>query len=396
MTTKQKMDDKRPLVLAVDDEAENLHLLAQVLKESYRLAFAKDGKQALQAIRKVRPDLVLLDIMMPGMGGYAILEHIKSDEAVCDTPVIFITSLSGEGDKDKGLSAGAVDYITKPFQREDVLARVKNHLTGNGIEKIPVKKESLNILLVEDNEINCYLAAESLKKYSQEVTTAGDGKECLAMLEDNDFDIVLMDVMMPKMDGFEATRFIREREGKEGGHLPIIALTAGASREDEARCMEAGMDDYLVKPIDFDLLMKKICAITGISAAKQKKIAETATVDDGTVALYDLTLLKEKIGDDEAKLRGLLNWFVNDTSQQIEAAEKDLAAGKADQVVKSCHKIRGSAESIGAGDLKRCAEEAEEAGKARDVDDSRRKMEAVKEAFEEVAGELRKDFDLKA
>lgn len=383
-----------PLVLAVDDEAENLHLLEQVLKENCRLAFAKDGNQAIRAIKKVRPNLVLLDIMMPGMDGYAVLEHIKSDETVCDTPVIFITSLSEEGDKDKGLSAGAVDYITKPFQREDVLARVKNHLTGKGIEETPVKKESLNILLVEDNEINCYLAAESLKKYAQEVTTAGDGKECLAMLDKSDYDVVLMDVMMPEMDGFEATRSIREREEKEGGHLPIIALTAGAAREDEARCMEAGMDDYLAKPINFSLLMEKIYALTGISATIQEKTSETAPVEGGVAALYDLSLLKEKLGDDEAKLKSLLTWFVSDTSQQIEAAEQGLADGETEQVVKSCHKIRGSAESIRAGELKRCAEEAEEAGKAGDVEDSSKKMDAVKESYALIAGELGKEFDL--
>lgn len=383
------MNDNRPLVLAVDDEAENLHLLEQVLKESCRLAFAKDGNQALRAIKKVRPNLILLDIMMPGMDGYAVLEHIKSDETVCDTPVIFITSLSGEGDKDKGLSAGAVDYITKPFQREDVLARVKNYLNEKGVKETPVKKESLNILLVEDNEINCYLAAESLKKYAQEVTTAGDGEECIVMLEDNDFDIVLMDVMMPKMDGFEATRLIRAREEKEGGHIPIIALTAGASREDETRCMEAGMDDYLAKPIDFYLLMDKICTLTGI-----KNVGEAAHVDDETDALYDISLLKEKLGDDEAKLRELLNWFVSDTSQQIEAAKQGLLAGKTEQVVKSCHKIRGSAESIAALELKRCAEEAEKAGKAGNVDESRQKMELVKESFDLIVVKLGKDFEL--
>lgn len=382
-----------PLVLAVDDEAENLHLLEQVLKESYRLAFAKDGNQAIRAIKKVRPNLVLLDIMMPGMDGFAVLEHIKSDEAVCDTPVIFITSLSEEGDKDKGLSAGAVDYITKPFKREDVLARVKNHLTGKGIEETSVKKESLNILLVEDNEINCYLAAESLKKYAHEVTMAGDGKECLAMLDKSDYDVVLMDVMMPEMDGFEATRSIREREEKEGGHIPIIALTAGAAREDEARCMEAGMDDYLTKPINFSLLMEKIYALTGISATIQEKTAETAPVEGGVTALYDFSLLKEKI-DDEEKLRSLLTWFVSDTSQQIEMAEQGLADGETEQVVKSCHKIRGSAESIRAGELKRCAEEAEVAGKAGDVEGSRRKMGAVKVSYALIAGELGKEFDL--
>lgn len=148
------MGDERPLVLTVDDEAQNMHLLEQVLQEKYRLAFAKDGKQGLEVIRKIRPDIVLLDIMMPGMDGFEVMDHMKNDETVSDIPVIFLSALSEMEDKVKGLSAGGVDYITKPLQKEEVLARIKIHLdlkfSRDALERVSRERQELIHILCHD------------------------------------------------------------------------------------------------------------------------------------------------------------------------------------------------------------------------------------------------------
>lgn len=263
-------------------------------------------------------------------------------------------------------------------------------------ESVPRKYEALKILLVEDNLINSYLAVESLTMFGQEVITAVNGREGLNLLQQGEFDIVLMDIMMPEMDGYETTRRIRQREETEGGHIPIIALTASAFKEDVERCLAAGMDDYLSKPVNFDLLMEKISALTGISAIiEEDTTAPIAMVNEDEEALYDLSLLTEKVGNDKPKLKELLIWFIKDTSQQIEAAEEELTQGKTDQVVKSCHKIKGSAQSLLAESLRKAAEMAEAASKAGDINNSHQKLRSVKEIFDLICEKMGEKFDLK-
>jgi CheY-like chemotaxis protein/HPt (histidine-containing phosphotransfer) domain-containing protein len=255
-----------------------------------------------------------------------------------------------------------------------------------------LKYQPLNVLLVEDNLINSTVASDTLKMYGQEVTTAENGKVALVSLEGGKFDIVLMDIMMPEMDGYEATRRIREKEKTKGGHIPIIALTASAFSEDVIRCQEVGMDDYLAKPIDYNLLMEKISYLTGIATVNPEKETQTIAID-GETSLYDLSAIKTKIKD-ESKLFDLVTWFIKDTKTQIDSARQELDKGSTEQVVKSCHKIRGSAESLGASDLKRAAEIAEETGRLGKIETTASNMDEVKKQFDLISEQLTKAFDL--
>jgi PAS domain S-box-containing protein len=254
--------------------------------------------------------------------------------------------------------------------------------------------QPLEILLVEDNLINSTVASDTLKMYGQKVTIAENGKSALAALEEGKFDIVLMDIMMPEMDGYGATRRIRGKEKTKGGHIPIIALTASAFKEDVIRCQEADMDDYLSKPIDFDLLMGKISALTGIATINPENKTQIIAIDSETL-LYDLSNIKTKI-QDESKLFDLVTWFIKDTKIQIDSARQELDKGSTEQVVKSCHKIRGSAESLGASELKQAAEIAEEAGRAGEIEAASSKMEEVKRQFYLISEQLTQAFDLPA
>ncbi len=305
----------------------------------------------------------------------------------------FVELMGGEIRLDSAPGRGSVFSFTVPVTKADAPAadRPAEHRDAHGM---PMQYEPVRILLVEDNLINSYLAVESLSMYGQTVTLAGDGKECLAKLDEGSFDIILMDVMMPEMDGYEATRRIREKEKKECGHIPIIALTAAAFKEDIQRCKDAGMNDYLSKPVNFNLLMEKISALTGISAQTVVSSDSSDEVADDSKELYDLSLLREKIGDNEEKLKELLTWFIKDTRQQIESAEEELDSGKTDQVTKSCHKIKGSAQSLKAESLKEAAQAAEAAGKSGDAEACRNRLNSVKETFGRVSEDVISKYDL--
>ncbi len=251
---------------------------------------------------------------------------------------------------------------------------------------------TLKILLVEDNLINAQVAAETLRKFGQKVIMVEDGRAALATLDKEEFDLVLMDIMMPEMDGYEATRRIRENERKTGSHIPIIALTAGAFKDDKDRCLKAGMDDYLPKPVDYNLLMQKISSLTNESkptidmSGKQKN-------PESESPLFDLTELKRRIGD-EKKVLGLITWFIKDTELQIQSAEKGLEEGNAELVVKGCHKIKGSADSFGAKGFHESAHAAEKAGRAGDLQLAQLELEKVKQLFQQINEKLVQDFDL--
>lgn len=183
-----------PLVLAVDDEAQNLHLLEQLLKNKYRLAFAKDGRQGLEVMKKIKPDLLLLDIMMPGMDGYEVVRLIKEDETIRDIPVIYLSALSELEDKVKGLLAGGVDYITKPFQKDEVLARIKIHLdlkfSKDALRKMSRERQELIHILCHDLTHPFHLISSSMELIEDGSATLEDFRSYINIALENGMEII--------------------------------------------------------------------------------------------------------------------------------------------------------------------------------------------------------------
>jgi CheY-like chemotaxis protein len=203
---------------------------------------------------------------MPGMDGFTLASHIREKPALVNATLMMLTSvgeLRGEAVRCRELGVNA--YLTKPISRTDLRAAILATLSGAvpanpSSSPAPVEilgpDEELHILLAEDNIVNQKVAVRLLEKRGHSVTVARTGREVLAALDRNVFDVVLMDVQMPDMDGLEATIAIREREKcKAEGHLPIIAMTANAMRGDREKCLAAGMDGYISKPIDVRNLM---------------------------------------------------------------------------------------------------------------------------------------------
>jgi two-component system, sensor histidine kinase and response regulator len=260
-------------ILIVDDNATNRRLLKEMLI-GWRMVptLAASVSEALAALRVAQESgwpfpVVVTDVQMPDVDGFTLAQAIKQDPATAGVAVVLLTSAGQPGDAARCRELGVAAYLTKPIKRSELRSALLLALSVRPAEQDPpalVTRHSLRearhpgrILLVEDNPVNELVARRLLQKRGHTVVVANNGREALAMLDQAAylrFDCVLMDVQMPEMDGFECTAIIRDREEKTGSRLPIVAMTAHAMKGDEARCLAAGMDGYLSKPIDPDEL----------------------------------------------------------------------------------------------------------------------------------------------
>lgn len=255
-------------VLVVDDNSTNRRILQETLSRwGMDVTLANSGAAALTEIETVVTSgklfpLIIVDCNMPFMDGFEFMEHIRRNPKSCDTKAIMLTSAGQRGDaiRCKALSIGG--YLTKPVKWTDLFHAIQGVLGTETLDSIPaplltrhsLRETSRRILLVEDNQVNQRVAVRLLEKHGHAVVVANNGREAVEAFDRDRFELILMDVQMPEMDGFEATARIREREKGKSEHVRIIALTAHAMTGDRERCLAAGMDAYLSKPIEPDEL----------------------------------------------------------------------------------------------------------------------------------------------
>ena len=272
-------------VLIIDDNETNREILKEVLlswEMSPTVAGGEDTLRVLEdAGRSGRPfSLVLLDAHASEKDGFGIALEIK-ENSDWTAPMIMMTSSVGmRGDAEKCRRLGIAAYLTKPIKQSELFDAILTVLDIDGAESgendlvtkhsVREGRAGLRILLAEDNVVNQRLAAKVLTKRGYLVVVAGNGKEAVAAFEREPFDVVLMDVQMPEMDGFEATAVIREKEKEKGGHIPIIAMTAHAMKGDRERCLEAGMDEYVSKPIRPQIVVDAIEGVTEVPKVNRR------------------------------------------------------------------------------------------------------------------------------
>jgi two-component system sensor histidine kinase/response regulator len=252
------------LVLIVDDNFTNRRVLEGMLKRwGMRPTSVDSGLAALQALQAAKSaghpfPLILLDGQMPEMDGFMFAEIIHKDASLAGVMVMMLTSAGHPGDAARCRQVGIAAYLAKPVRQGELLEGICTLLQASPKKKIekPVTKHTrrevrnrTRVLLAEDNLVNQKLALRLLEKRGYEVTVTGDGQAALNELQKGAFDLVLMDIQMPELDGFEATAVIREKEKSSGAHMPIIAMTAHSLKGDEERCIAGGMDAYVSKPI---------------------------------------------------------------------------------------------------------------------------------------------------
>jgi PAS domain S-box-containing protein len=249
-------------VLIVDDNATNRRILREILTNwQMRPVDVPSGAEALKLLKRRGGGgkgfaLALIDANMPGMDGFDLIDRVRKDPALKGLKIMILTSSDRLGDIERCRDLGVQAYLTKPVKQSELLDAIlisqSSRVAAPEIITRPVPVAAgppLRILLAEDNPINQRVAIHILEKRGHRVRTAGNGNEVLDALAAEEFDVVLMDVQMPVLDGFETTALIREREVRSRLHMPIIALTAHALKEDRDRCLEAGMDEYVSKPL---------------------------------------------------------------------------------------------------------------------------------------------------
>jgi len=243
------------LILLVEDNIINQKVEAGMLsKLGFRTDIASDGYKAIKALENIRYDLVFMDCQMPEMDGYEATRIIRDKQSnVIDhnVPIIAMTANVMKGDREKCLEAGMNDYITKPVSPEILSSSLKKWL----INKKALSIGNLYVLIVDDNPINRKVVASVCNRLNWQSDSANDGKQAIQLLRVKKYDLVLMDCQMPEMDGYEATRIIRNKESSVKNHnVPIIAVTANVSDENRDKCLSAGMDDFIPKPIKLPIL----------------------------------------------------------------------------------------------------------------------------------------------
>ena len=263
-------------VLIVDDNSTNRRILQEVTRNwGMRPEATECAREAIQVLRQAEEDgepiqLVLSDVNMPEVDGLTLTEWIRNDDHLAQTPVIVLTSGARPDDMKRCNELDVVAHLMKPVKQSELFDAIgmSLHLSvpedveeAAAAEATEPELPPLNVLLVEDSVVNQKLAVGLLQKKGHSVVIAENGKEAIATLSSQDFDVVLMDVEMPEMDGLEATAVIRVKEKQTGQHVPIIAMTAHAMKGDRQRCLEAGMDDYVSKPIRARQLFETIEAV---------------------------------------------------------------------------------------------------------------------------------------
>ncbi|HWF45510.1 MAG TPA: response regulator [Bryobacteraceae bacterium] len=274
---------KNRRVLLIDDNRTNLENLRAILtKSAVRVSAVSEGQEAVAELKRAQAegekyDLVILDAEMPGQDGFALVEQLGHERGLTRPAVMMLTSINLAEHAARCRDLG-IAYLLKPVSAADLretAARVIREMErplAPKLKPVPVRAPApkpimpVRILVAEDNAINQRVLALMLKRLNYEVHVADNGRAAVEAWKERDFDLILMDMQMPHVDGLEATRYIRQAERTGRKRVPILAVTANARAEDRAACLAAGMDDYLAKPIRSDELVEKVKrAVSGSS-----------------------------------------------------------------------------------------------------------------------------------
>jgi len=364
---------------------------------------AEDGSACLEkAGRKAEAekpyDVLLLDCMMPGMDGFEVAEKICYEGKHSDCIIIMLTSLDEKGDRDRCRRIGINQYLVKPVSPSSLFNAIVNVLAGALAGTAPVRETRVEerpdlpagkkILLAEDNPVNMKLARRLLERAGLKVDIAENGARALEALERGGYDLVLMDVQMPEMDGLEATRKIREREKGTSRRIPIVALTAHSMKGDRERFLAGGMDDYLSKPLDAGQLYRVLAKY--LSAADEQPPAPKSVAAAGVL---DVGELYDRLGGDRELARELLAVFLEEHDKISGGVEAALRAGDAGALKTAAHGLKGMAANISAGVLRDVSLQIEKAADRGDLGAAGSLLQELQAAMQATLDRARRYLD---
>jgi PAS domain S-box-containing protein len=389
-------------VLIADHSATSGRILEDMLKSWHlKPVLVESGRAALESLREARIKqapfrFVLLDAHLPDMDGLAVAKQVLRLPRSSRPRVLLLTSAGGRGTATRSKRLGVTACLPKPVKQSELFDTIVDALGLPAEEKIRsssaeigrprTTKRKLRILVGEDNPVNQKLAAYLLKKRGHLAEVAENGREVLDALKKKRFDVALMDVQMPEMDGFEATRAIREEEKHRGGHLPIIAMTAHAMKGDRERCLEAGMDAYLSKPIDASELFS---VIENLVRALPSRSTSAGSETVGPPNDDELANMISSLGGDRTFLREIAAVFLNDAPRQLSAIRKALAAKDMMALVRIAHTFKGAVGNFGASQAVDAARTLETFGREGNVQGALGAYPGLEQAVARLEDKLR-------
>jgi ligand-binding sensor domain-containing protein/signal transduction histidine kinase/CheY-like chemotaxis protein len=343
--------------------------------------------------------LLLLDAQLAGGDAFAVARRVIAAPAAATTAVLVLLPPDRGSDaarwRDLGVAASLLapckpsELLEAVTHAQDLAARRRTPEPEPALRGLtPPVRPPLRVLLAEDNAVNQMLTATLLQKRGHAVVVAANGREALAALQREPFDVVLMDVQMPEMDGLEATAAIRARERHTGGRLPIIALTARALKGDRERFLAAGMDGCVFKPIDVHELLRVIDAATGRGPDGRDGCAPAPDGPGDEGAAFDHEALLRKFDGDVVLLRQVSGLFLSDYPRKLDQVREALAGGDAEALYRAAHVLKGTVGNFGAAGAGAAAGRVEQAARSGDLVAAADAVRALEEALRQLAGAL--------
>ncbi|MFY9555862.1 MAG: response regulator, partial [Blastocatellia bacterium] len=386
-------------VLVVDDNATNRTLVHhQITSWGMRNGDAASGEEALRILRSEADSgdpyvIAILDMQMPEMDGLTLARAIKSDPAIAATRLLMMTSL-GRRDDLATREAGVELCLTKPVKQSQLFDCLATLVGEDAIDDrqpqaratpipAPNRLENLRVLVAEDNIVNQKVALRQLQRLGYAADAVANGLEVLEALERIPYDVVLMDCQMPELDGYEATRRIRRREGTQR-HTTIVAMTANALQGDRERCLAAGMDDYISKPVRQEALAA-ILELWTQAAVEREGTSDSGPMDSpGIVDARVIAELRELESPNSGFFNQLIDLFIAETPDRLSAMRDKLREGNPDALASEAHALKGSSANLGASRMAALCEILEEQGRGGSIAGAPALVSVLEEEFERV------------
>jgi two-component system, sensor histidine kinase and response regulator len=411
-------------VLVVDDNAVNRRILREMLTNWHmKPTLADSGKTAFEELRRAKETgdpfaIIIMDVLMPEMDGFTVAKQMLKSHYLNGAFIMMLTSAGQRGDAARCRELGIAAYLTKPIMQSELLDAMMNLIALRGQDEstrplitryslreplaLPTTDSTrpLRILLTEDNLVNQRLTVRILEKRGHTVVVAANGEEALKAFGRDRFDLILMDIQMPVMDGLEATRMIRAQEEHASGHTPIIAMTAHAMKGDREKCLAAGMDDYLSKPINTNdlsaMIEKYACGPQSAESgsAPSRETEHPAAAGDE----FDLPRALEMAGGDQELFRELADLLLKSLPEHLAQIGEALSKNDARTLERSAHSLKGAAGNFGAKRVVAAAYQLEQIareGLLADASDAflvlQRESEYLKSAMQQALSELQSE-----
>jgi PAS domain S-box-containing protein len=394
-------------ILIVDDNQSNREILMnQLTGMGAQVSDAADAETALEKLRHsarehIFYDLAILDMQMPGMGGEALGMAIKNEPFGADVTLVLLLPLGLRGDVRHFGAMGFSAYLTKPVRHCELADTLVTALSGASVDQGDngqkrhsvgdIKSSHVRILLAEDNITNQIVAKGILKKLGYHVDVVANGSQAVWALEKNPYDLVLMDLQMPELDGLEATRMIRNAASNViNPDIPVIAMTANAMAGDREKCLNAGMNDYISKPVDSNILIEKIKTWLNHTPTRNKEplVVDHKSEQNKGPVTFDAKMLMANLMGDRELVSIAVNTFLEDMPGQIDTLGELIRQGQAQKSGAQAHKIKGASGYVAAGEFHNTALAMEQAGKAEDLKGLEQRLPEIGDQFNRLKRDL--------